>query len=351
MLSFTHFIIESSEASGAFQDAKKIAAYISSEKYKSNYLDALDGLSKAAEEKEIYNAKFSTYKESLIRGIEYAYKTLFDKIRDDIIKSGQETSDLWSMSAITDINKVSKIYSKMSTKNREASDFTSSISGIPSALKSMKAYVKSGREPAPPKPGQFVKPMASFDSSKLALKFMQEAASSFESNLRDNITKKIHGVYNSIKNITDPKKLSKEPAILEVASAIFIARTTGRIRVLELKNNADRIVENIINDNVQSIVDGFVSKNTSKLALILQKKNMPKSHTIIRTNISNGMVENSMSFEFEDSSSFILESSVVYKYTRDGKLFFQYPTRFKNVKLANGSMMKMPSEEKMIKEF
>jgi hypothetical protein len=34
-----------------------------------------------------------------------------------------------------------------------------------------------------------------------------------------------------------------------------------------------------------------------------------------------------------------------------GKLFFQYPTRFKNVRLADGTAMKMPSEKKMIEEF
>jgi hypothetical protein len=78
---------------------------------------------------------------------------------------------------------------------------------------------------------------------------------------------------------------------------------------------------------------------------------MPKNHEITRTNVRNGMVENSMKFVFEDSSSFTLESSVVYKYSQLGKFFFQYPTRFKNVKMADGSLMKMPSEEKMIRDF
>jgi hypothetical protein len=63
------------------------------------------------------------------------------------------------------------------------------------------------------------------------------------------------------------------------------------------------------------------------------------------------MVENSMKFAFEDGSSFTLESSVVYKYSQMGKLFFQYPTRFKNVRLADGTAMKMPSEKKMMEEF
>ena len=40
----------------------------------------------------------------------------------------------------------------------------------------------------------------------------------------------------------------------------------------------------------------------------------------------------------------------IYKYSKQGRPFSQFPTRFGNVKLADGTMMKGPSEEKMIKE-
>lgn len=351
MISFKSFIVESAEASSAFESAKKVAPYIKSERYREAFLEAADELSKAAQAKEIYNARFGEYKMRVMKGIEYAYSTMFDKIKEDVIKSGQETYDLWSITSVADINKISKIYDKMSPKIKEASDFADAVRGIPNAIKAMKAYVKAGKPPKEPKPGQFVKPLASMAASKLAVKFMNEATDSFKKNLEQNITAQVMDAYKKLKNVTVPTDIPKDPTSMNVASMIFIVRYKDGKKFLEQKTNADELVQRLIRNNVNDIVDGFISKNSAKLALILQKKDAPKSHEILRTNIRNGMVENTMKFEFNDGSSFTLESSVVYKYSKTGKLFFQYPTRFKEVKLADGTKMKMPSEEKMIKEF
>lgn len=351
MIKFKSFIVESSEASSAFNSAKKIAPYITSERYRSSFLEAADALSRAADDKEIYNARFGEYKGTLTRGIEYAYRTLFDKIKQDVMDSGQETSDLWSITSTSEINKIAKIYDKMKPQNKEALDFMDAIRGIPVALKIMKPYIKSGRAPTQPKPGQFVKPLASVDATKLATKFMTEASQSFADNLKKDISNQLRIAYNKISNITNPADLPKDSNSISVASAIFIVRNQGGKKFLELKKNPTAIVEKLIQDSVDSIINGFIYKNASKLALVLQKKDAPKMHKILKTNIRNGMVENTMEFKFNDGSSFILESSVVYKYSKTGKLFFQYPTRFKNVKLADGSAMKTPSEQKMIKEF
>jgi len=343
--------MESTEAENAFKSAKSVAPYIKSERYREYYLEALDALAEAAKNKEIYNARFGEYKMRMMRGIEYAYNTLFSEIKDDIIKSGQDTFDLWSITSINEINKIAKIYDKVKPQNKKASDFVNAVRGIPNALKVMKGYVKSGKPPAEPKPGQFVKPLASMAASKLAIQFMTEATDSFKQNLTSSISKQINDAYTKVKNITLASDLPKDETAKIVASTIFILRTQDGKKVLELKSDADERIKKLIKNNVDDIVNGFISKNSSKLALILQKKDAPKSHKILNTNIRNGMVENSMQFEFNDGSSFVLESSVVYKYSKTGKLFFQYPTRFKNVKLADGTKMKMPSEEKMIKEF
>jgi len=351
VIKFKSFIVESSEASSAFNSAKKIAPYITSERYRNSFLEAASALSQAADDKEIYNSRFGEYKGSLSRGIEYAYRTLFDKIKQDVMDSGQETSDLWSLTTTAEINKLAKIYDKMKPQNKEASDFMNAISGIPNALKIMKPYVKSGRAPAQPKPGQFVKPLASVDATKLATKFMTEASQSFADKLKSDISDQLRTAYNKVSKITVPTDLPKDPNSVSVASAIFIVRNQAGKKFLELKKNPTAIVEKLIKDTVDDIINGFIYKNASKLALVLQKKDAPKTHKILKTNVRNGMVENTMEFDFNDGSSFILESSVVYKYSKTGKLFFQYPTRFKNVKLADGSAMKTPSEQKMIKEF
>lgn len=351
MISFKKYISEQSEATAAFQKAKKIATYIEYPAYRKRFIDALDALSAAAEKQEIYNARFVDYKMPLGRGIEYAYNTLFDKIRDEVKKSVEDTSGLWGISTTAEISKVAKIYDKMPTKNKEAIDFMDAIRDIPAALKIIKSYVKAGKPPAEPKPGQFVKPAAAYGSNKLALQFMQEATDSFKQELLTDITNQLMTAYNKIKDSKVPSDLPIDPASKSVASTIFMVKNKDGKKVLELIPGAGERVKKLIDDTVRDIIDGFISKNASKLALILQKKDKPSEHNIIRTNIRNGMVENVMKFKFSDGSEFVLESSVVYKYSRTGKLFFQYPTRFKRVKLADGSLMKMPSEEKMIKEF
>lgn len=348
---FKKYIAESIEMANAFTKAKNVANYIASDRYKTVFMEACDILADAANKKEIYNAKFNESKGTLLRGIEYAYKTLFDNIRVDVFATGQETSELWSVTSVADINKIAKIYDKMSPQNKEAIAFVNSIREIPSAIKAMKPYLKSGRAPKEPVSGQFVKPLASLDASKLAVKFMTEATQSFRNNLKINIKDQITNTYNKVKNISNPSDLPKDATSQSVAAMIFIVRTKDRTKYIELKSDADARIARLIEDNVDSIVNGFIAKNSSKLALILQKKDAPKKYEIIKTNIRNGMVENTMLFDFNDGSSFVLESSVVYKTTQGGKLFFQYPTRFKNVKLADGSLMKTPSEQKMIKEF
>jgi hypothetical protein len=351
MISFKKFISEQSEATTIFQKAKKIATYIEYPAYRQRFIDAIDALSSAAEKQEIYNARFVDYKMPFNRGIEYAYQKLFDKIRDEVKKTGQDTSDLWGISGANEITKVAKIYDKMPTKIKEAIDFMDAIRGIPAALKIVKGYVKAGKPPAEPKPGQFVKPAAAYGSNKLALQFMKEATDSFKQELLADITNQLMTAYNKMKDSKVPSDLPIDPASKSVSSTIFMVKNKDGKKVLELISGSSDRVKKLIDDTVRDIVDSFVTKNASKLALILQKKEAPKEHKIIRTNIRNGMVENVMKFKFNDGSEFTLESSVIYKYSKTGRLFFQYPTRFKNVKLADGSMMKMPSEEKMIKEF
>lgn len=351
MISFKKFVTEQSEATAAFQKAKKIAAYIEYPAYRQRFLDALDALSAASEKQEIYNARFVDYKMPLSRGMEYAYNTLFDKIRDEVKKSVEDTSDLWGISTTSDITKVARIYDKMPNKIKEAIDFMDAIRGIPAALKIIKSYVKAGKPPAEPKPGQFVKPAAAFGSNKLALQFMKEATDSFKQELHTDISDKLTTAYNKMKDSKVPSDLPIDPASKSVAATIFMVKSKDGKKVLELISGSSDRVKKLIDDTVRDIVDSFVTKNASKLALILQKKEAPKEHRIVKTNIRNGLVENTMKFSFNDGSEFTLESSVIYKYSKTGRLFFQYPTRFKNVKLADGSMMKMPSEEKMIKEF
>lgn len=351
MFTFKTYIIESSEAVTALESVKPILNMVS-DKYKSIGTQHIDTLIKALTEKEIYNARYTEAASGLLNIIRLAYD-LVSKTIIDYRQANRDASDKipYSLYTTGDIKKAIKDTAKITDLPTQLKSFFNSIKGIPEALAVIKGYVQKGKPPKEPKPGQFVKPLASFDSTKSALSFMREATDSFAKELKDSVTTQIMNAYENMRGITRGPDLPTDETSKAVASIIFVVRTKEGKKYLELLPDANTRIKKLIDNNVTEIVDGFVSKNTSKLSLILQKKGQPKSHEIVKTNIRNGMVENTMKFVFEDTSSFTLESSVIYKYSAKGKLFFQYPTRFKNVKLADGSMMKMPSEEKMIKEF
>mgnify|MGYP005853246279 CR=1 FL=1 len=354
MIGFQRYIEESAHAKTTLEGLKKFLPLVN-DKYKAHVEQHIQVLIKAFEEKNIYNARFSESSKAILNFIQRVYSEL-NKTIIDYRQNNRDVSDKlpYSIYTASDIKKAIKDTAKIGNLPEQIKSFFDAIKDIPELLNILKGYVQKGREQKlvdPSKPAPFMKPSASFDSSKMSIKFMKEAAASFETKLRESITKQVMSAYDKIKNITSPSDIPKDADSQAVASTIFIPKFKDGKRVLVLVSGADERVKKLIDNNVTDIIDGFVEKSAAKLALILQKKGMPKSHDIVRTNIRNGMVENSMNFVFEDGSSFTLESSVVYKYTQMGKLFFQYPTRFKNVRLADGTAMKMPSEKKMIEDF
>jgi hypothetical protein len=354
MIGFKTYLYESTNIRGTLEGLKKFFPLLS-DKMQLNAHQHLNILIRASEDKIIYNARYSEASKGILNVINRIYGQLNKTVIDYRNDNKEDSMKLpWSLYTTSDIKKAIKDTSTIKNLPSQIKNFFDVIKDLPDAFNILKSYVKKGKEPKPVdpnKPAAYVKPPVSFNSTKEAVNFMKEAVSSFEKELHDNVSKQVQTIFEKIKNITSPLDMPKDMNIRAVASAVFITRPKDGKNVLELKVDSEERIKKLIDENVRNIIDGFVSKNATKLALILQKKGMPKNHTIIRTNVKNGMVENSMKFEFEDNSSFTLQSSVIYKYSNMGKLFFQYPTRFMNVKLADGSLMKIPSEKKMIEEF
>jgi hypothetical protein len=349
MISFRHYIEESANILQSLEKLKQFKPHINV-KFGEKLDVAINVLSKAYEDKHVFNARYGEATSSILNFINHVYNVL-EKDTRDYQRENKDVDLPYSLYTVSDIKKAIKDTSKVKNLPDQIKKFFDVIKDIPEIFAIVKGYVQKGKAPKEPKPGQFIKPPASFNASKVAINFMKEAASSFEKNLRNNIENQIITAYNKIKGFEKLADIPKDPTSKTVATTIFTTKYKDGEKMLSLMPNADERVKLLIDNNVRDIVEGFVSKSASKLALILDKKGQPKEHEIIRTNINNGMVENAMKFVFEDGSSFTLESSVVYKYSQMGKLFFQYPTRFKNVRNADGTMMKMPSEKKMIEEF
>lgn len=354
MIRFRHFMIESANQKRTLENLKKYSSMLST-KYRDHYNQQIDVLSKALDDRVIYNARYGEASKGLLNMINRAY----NMIEKTLVSFRQENKDAleklpYSLYTVSDIKKANKEVPSISNLPSHVKQFFDAIRDVPDILATIKGYVKKGREPKPvdpSKPAPYVKPITSLQASKKAIQFMKDASVSFEKELHESITKDIRKAYDGIKNATLVSDLPKDQMSKIVASTVFIVRPRQGKKFLEKHSDSEGRLKKLIDNNVRDIIEGFIAKSSAKLALILEKKGNPRSHSILRTNIRNGMVENSMKFEFEDKSSFVLESSVVYKYSQTGKLFFQYPTRFKNVRLSDGSMMRMPSEKKMIEEF
>lgn len=351
-MNFAEYLVESENLAPKFAKAKEVAPLIKSAVQRERFLESLSELEAAAKNQEIYNARFNDAKTNVIRRLEYAYGALFDSIKDAVIAAGEPTSDLWSLTAWTDIKKLDKAYKSMkSFKDPKVANFFDAIRDLPEAMKMMKPYVKAGRPPKEPKPGQFIKPLASPAASKLAANLATQVSEKFTNQLKKSLTESYMGAYKRVKDITNPKDLPRTGPETAIASLVFIVRGFGKNKTIELKKNAEELVQRYIEDAHRNIVEQYIAKNTSKLALIFQKKGEPTKSKLDRAHASRGAIESSLTLTFKDDSQFTMETSIVYKYTATGKPFVQYPARFTNVILADGSKMTQPSEEKMIKEF
>lgn len=100
----------------------------------------------------------------------------------------------------------------------------------------------------------------------------------------------------------------------------------------------------------------YLSKNIKKLSHVVDlKANLSKIETLEyrkpKIAQGGGTLESGFKFIFADGSEFTVINKIVTKYSYTGKRFEQFPTTFHDVKFPDGTKMKSPSEEKMVKEF
>jgi hypothetical protein len=100
----------------------------------------------------------------------------------------------------------------------------------------------------------------------------------------------------------------------------------------------------------------YLAKNIKKLSHVVDLKgNLSKIETLEyrKPKIADGggTLESGFKFIFADGSEFTVINKIVTKYSYAGTKFEQFPTTFHDVKFPDGTKMKMPSEEKMVKEF
>ena len=121
--------------------------------------------------------------------------------------------------------------------------------------------------------------------------------------------------------------------------------------------NWKNVVQKMAVEQADSMQRGFVDKNISKLASIVERKgNLEGDPKIISIGLSGNaippVVVGELEFNFKDGSSFRVRSKVVWQYRYGqgrGISFTQFPTTFHDAKLPDGKhMVGMPRSEDVV---
>lgn len=163
-------------------------------------------------------------------------------------------------------------------------------------------------------------------------------------------------------------QLKQQPIIKLVLMRCFDfqAKTViiNNVRVIQyedIKKNelADTFAEKEAREQRKNIELKFLEKNNLKLSAIVDLKGnlvgieeLPQKPVVIRS--GEGTIEAGFVFKFADNSEFTVINKIISKdsWARHNPIsFLQFPTTFHQVIYADGTKMKMPSEEKMIKKF
>jgi hypothetical protein len=358
MKRFKSFIAEEINPAAAFDRARSISIYLKG-RAKERFDEAIDLFVEASNTKSIYNAKFTdAYSYGLSRGVETAWAACreadWSAVTAVLKAEGKENTDwdMYSFSNLNSLKKFERAWAPYKGQFPKQWAFIEAIRDLPDAVKILKTYVTKGKPKAEPKPGQFIKPIAKVDATKKAMEFLRRAVDTFKVEFYNSVRGQFMHDFEKVKSYPNLEELRKAPeSIKSMAALVGMTKYVEGKTVFVLHDDAEDRVLKSVHRIVDDIIEEFVGKNTSKLSLIFQKKAEISEHKIIRTRIQNNALENEMFFKFKDNSSFRIVSSVVFKMSPSGKYFSQFPTRFTDVVMADGSKMKMPSEEKMIQEF
>ena len=345
-------------AGTSFQKMIPLAVYLTGVR-KQKFINALETFSAAMEAKSIHNSEMKDhYSYGLTTGLDAIWEAIVNKSHLDIkAKVGDQFTAYWDLIFTPGVNSLAKFTRSWAPYVKDFPDvkeFLDATATLQNDVKVLKTYVVSGRPPAPPQKTAtgFSKPMSPVAATQQAKAVMSQAAVEVEAKYRADLeetARKDHGRLRVVKNIADYKALPKD--LMKLASNSQIATYVKSLDKFTVVSGAEITINRMIDQQVKQAVEGFIEKNVSKLELIFAKKSGVTEHKVLNTRVSQGAIENTQTFKFDDGSSFTLYSQVVIKRNYNGTVFWQFPTRFTNVKLANGSEMSKPSEERMIKEF
>lgn len=222
-------------------------------------------------------------------------------------------------------------------------------------MEALKGILQKGRQPKTPSAtaNTFNKPMPKSESIKEVNLILSALTASVRTQYIDSFVKMFTKYVSDLdkKGYTGNEVFkSGSPTDKDIAKDFFTL-TSSKTETMKPKSG----VEVLIKDKAQRVADDilqqFIVKNIQKMALVFEKKPGVKESKVVKKNVSGSAFEALIYVEFTDGSSFYLDTKTEFGYSKYGKMFVKYPSRFTNVTFNTGVKMKGPSEEKMIKEF
>ena len=342
--------------------------------------DALRTLEIAVANDTIYNVDFGEVKDTLSRSLEDVLRRLLDEIssadnRDDSVKHMLYMADIsyyvYLNQTKGQVKKIKDFLAKhanLSTSDKEvlkkilaANEAGFEVFDI---MTKLKPKIVKGR-----KPNTNVDPNA-FQSklgSKDAQKIVQEKLEAGIKKPMDDYEKSVEAWLQHIMNDIASKDtyVTGDPGSDMVFFRCFDSqrdretkpKTGNAFKEVKLDPSKKDYPKTEAKAQRDGIEKRYLAKNIKKLSHVIDLKGnlsnideMPYRKPTISGNMSTTL-ESGFIFEFADSSEFKVVNKIVTKYSYTGKPFEQFPTTFHDVKFPDGSKMKSPSEEKMVKEF
>lgn len=343
---------------------------------------ALEDLSAAVDSGVIYNVTFNDIKQTLSGALENSLEAIeklpnWDSWREQVLRKHFDIHHYVQLNQTGKQIRAIKVAladSAISADVRDALkqylEVNEAAAEIKKLLDGLKSKVIKGRKPAPVDPNAFVSKMGSKEAQKLVM----DAIKSVISKKLDEWEKAIKEYFEgSIKSLASAGKYElkegETPTIqimllhkgcfdMDVERPPYSKRKEVPIKYLNLKVNAKgkKFPAEEAKAQRDGLEQNFLSKNIKKLSHLVELKgNLDKieemSSKPVQIRSGSGTLEVGFKFLFKDGSEFKVINKIVTKYSFSGKWFEQYPTTFHDVIFPDKTRMKLPSEEKMIKEF
>lgn len=349
------------EAMMDFSKVRPLAKYLDGAR-KDRFIAALDLFDQGLRDKQIWNAEYAdAYSYGLSRGLEDIYGKVLSKYRSKL-QANQFADDVDSLFATNSIKKIHRHWTSKRKDYPELAEIMDAMADVPDLIKELKKYIVKGRKPTEASIAR-EKARAAIDprTKDKLYKLFKQIGDGLKDDYYAEVYKTMERAVMQAKPAVEGKTYSqifgakgshKAHMFKELLRRVY--RPDSKIRGMASMSDPYILDSNwkaTVEKEAQYVTDlfhnSFIEKNAMKLNGILKDREIKS----MKHNIRGRDLTGSLLVDMADGSGFTMTFNVVTKVSPLGKWFNQFPTRFTNVVMPDGTRMKTPSEAKMKSDF